>query len=254
MMWKAIGQSVIGSSHIATGKGCEDAIAYEELNGKNGSTLVCCISDGAGSAAHSGFAAQFAVSKASELIREIVLHEPELTEALIYTVAEGVYHGLEQQAAQQNVPMCEYACTLLGCIITEKTSAFFQVGDGAIIRNDHADGYCTIWWPQNGEYHNTTYFITDDNSFANLHILLTDTPVHEVALLTDGLQMLALNMESTSVHQPFFRDLFTFLRQADTDDKVAVLNRKLAEFLNSDRINLRTDDDKTLFLATRQAV
>lgn len=254
MMWKAIGKSITGSSHIATGKGCEDAITYEELSGKNGNTLICCISDGAGSATHAAYAAQYTVTKATELIREIVLNESELTEALIYTIAEDIYHGLEQEAMQQEVPMCEYACTLLGCIITEGTSAFFQVGDGAIIRNDEADGYCTVWWPQNGEYHNTTYFITDDNSFANLRVLITDTPVQEVALLTDGLQMLALNMETTSVHQPFFRDLFTFLRQADTENKVAVLNRKLAEFLDSERINLRTDDDKTLFLATRQAV
>lgn len=254
MIWKAIGKSVVGSSHIATGKGCEDAIAYEELSSKNGNTLICCISDGAGSATYAGYAAQYTVAKANELMREIVQQEAELTEALIYTIAEGIYLGLEQEATQQGVAMCEYACTLLGCIITEGTSAFFQVGDGAIIRNDEADGYCTVWWPQNGEYHNTTYFITDDNNFANLHVLITDTPIQEVGLLTDGLQMLALNMETTSVHQPFFRDLFTFLRQADTDDKTAVLNRKLAEFLDSERINLRTDDDKTLFLATRQVV
>jgi hypothetical protein len=75
--------------------------------------------------------------------------------------------------------------------------------------------------------------------------------VDEVAIFTDGLQMLALNMESRTVHQPFFSDLFRYLRMANDADKVSILNGKLATYLDSPGINGRTDDDKTLFLATR---
>lgn len=255
MMWKAIGRSVAGTSHTAIGKGCEDAICYEVLNAKNGSkVLVCCISDGAGSAAHAAFASTYTVNKVLEFARHLISHDDDLSEAQIYALAEDVYYGLEREAIQNETSINEYACTMSGCIIMEGKSAFFQVGDGAIIRDDEANGYSAIWWPQTGEYHNTTYFITDDSGFANFHVMVTDTPIHEVAIFTDGLQMLALNMETSSVHQPFFRDLFNVLRHADSEEKTSVLNRKLAEFLNSDRINQRTDDDKTLFMATRLSV
>ena len=42
-----------------------------------------------------------------------------------------------------------------------------------------------------------------------------------------------------------------YLRMADNNEKINVLNRKLEEYLNGRQINERTDDDKTLFLATR---
>jgi hypothetical protein len=38
---------------------------------------------------------------------------------------------------------------------------------------------------------------------------------------------------------------------ADSADKTEMLNKRLAEYLDSTQINERTDDDKTLFLATR---
>jgi len=75
--------------------------------------------------------------------------------------------------------------------------------------------------------------------------------IKEIAIFTDGLQLLTLNNESLSVHQPFFQDLFKWLRMATQEEHLQVLGRKLGEYLNSEPINNRTDDDKTLFLATR---
>ena len=252
MTWKAIGQSVTGTSHIATGKGCEDAVRYTVLTDTRGNEiLVCCVSDGAGSAAHAAFASTLTATKTLEYARHFAEHEEELTEAHIYALAEDIYHGLAEEAAASQTPISEYSCTMAACILAHDRSAFIQIGDGAIVRHDGYDGYNTVWWPQTGEYHNTTYFITDDSCLGNLQVMVTDAPVAEIALFTDGLQLLALNMENSAVHQPFFKDLFHYLRQADTTDKIAVLDRKLAEYLDSPRINERTDDDKTLFMATR---
>jgi hypothetical protein len=85
----------------------------------------------------------------------------------------------------------------------------------------------------------------------NLKIIKILEPVHEVALTTDGLQMLVLNNETSTLHQPFFTSLFKGLRIADDSEKIEILNKKLREYLSSSIINERTDDDKTLFLATR---
>ena len=91
----------------------------------------------------------------------------------------------------------------------------------------------------------------DDPSLGNLNITILDERVDEVAIFTDGLQLLALNTETSSVHQPFFTSLFHVLRMAGDTEKQELLTGRLTEYLNSKAINDRTDDDKTLFLATR---
>jgi hypothetical protein len=250
MTWKAIGQSIAGTSHTIQGKGCDDAIGYAILP-DNGNALVCAASDGAGSAKHAAWAAALTVKKTTSFAASVISNNETLAEAHIYALAEEIYAALGQQAEADGEPLEEYACTLLGCIITDICSVFFQVGDGAIVRNDGSGFYTPLWWPENGEYLNTTSFIIDDRNFGNLNITIIEERVDEVAIFTDGLQMLSLNMESRMVHQPFFSDLFRYLRMANDADKVSILNSKLATYLDSPGINERTDDDKTLFLATR---
>lgn len=252
MMWKAIGQSVTGTSHTATGKPCEDSVAYAIIPAHDGTeVLACCVSDGAGSARYAAWASAYVTHAVLEHARRLATYNEELDESRIYALCEDLYDNLQLEAERNEVPLNEYSCTLLGCIALHNRTAWFQVGDGALIHDDGAGGYATQWWPHNGEYQNTTSFLIDDQSMGHLEIVIVDEPVQEVAIFTDGLQMLTLNMESRSVHQPFFTDLFRYLRMADNEEKLTVLNSKLAAYLDGPAINQRTDDDKTLFLATR---
>jgi hypothetical protein len=73
--------------------------------------------------------------------------------------------------------------------------------------------------------------------------------VDEVSLLTDGLQMLALCLGDKRVHSPFFLPMFRALRATDS---TSALQKPFRDFLSSPRVNDRTDDDKTLILATRR--
>lgn len=99
--------------------------------------------------------------------------------------------------------------------------------------------------------HNSTTFLIDDPNFRNLKTKIIEESIQEVAIFTDGLQMLTLNNESESVHQPFFKDLFKWLRMVSSEEHLSVLNGKLSAYLSGNVINSRTDDDKTLLLATR---
>jgi len=85
----------------------------------------------------------------------------------------------------------------------------------------------------------------------SLQVVVLQEKINEIALLTDGLQMLTLSMDNMTVHQPFFKGFFHHLRMADTSEKTELLDTLLAKYLDSTAINARTDDDKTLFLATR---
>src|SRR5208282_2256447 len=105
-----------------------------------------------------------------------------------------------------------------------------------------------IFWPQSGEYANTTCFLTDPHYETEMAFFFEDERVDQVALFTDGLQMLALNYAEKTGHSPFFLPLFQKLADAPSSEElVEPLNR----FLDSPRVNERTDDDKTLVLAVR---
>jgi len=252
MRWKAIGKAVQGTSHLQSNKLCEDALAYTVVTSPlNGEVLVCCVADGAGSAKYAAEASSLVTSKTVDYLSKQITNSNELTEADIMSVAEQLYDELNELAAQHNEPLNEFSCTFLGCVLFNTKSLFFQVGDGAIIRDDGNNNFVAVWWPQNGEYSNTTSFLIDDDNFSQLKITVVEDSIQEVALFTDGLQMLTLNNESLSVHQPFFTGMFKWLRMATKEEDITILNRKLGEYLDSDTINSRTDDDKTLFLATR---
>jgi hypothetical protein len=72
--------------------------------------------------------------------------------------------------------------------------------------------------------------------------------VTAAAGFTDGIQALALNFAAKCVHVPFFESMLAALRECD--DETSLLS-PLISFLSSERVNQRTDDDKTLVLARR---
>ena len=67
-----------------------------------------------------------------------------------------------------------------------------------------------------------------------------------VALLTDGLQSLALKLPAATPHAPFFRPLFQFASDP-------LKSGEIAGWMASPKVAARTDDDLTLLLAVRMA-
>ena len=147
----------------------------------------------------------------------------------------------------------DFACTLVAAIVEDDRAAFVQVGDGAIVIAAPADpaGYSCVFWPQRGEYANTTYFATDVDARTRLEFSSYEGRVEEIALFTDGMQSLALEYQSQTAHAPFFRPVFAPIR-AGPRGHAEKLSSALASFLGSARVNARTDDDKTLILASRR--
>ena len=132
-----------------------------------------------------------------------------------------------------------------------------QVGDGAVVVHwedtpQSSDGYDWIFWADEAAYANETTFLTDERAAGNLQHTLVNYRLDEVALFTDGLQRLALHYETRTAHAPFFEPMFAPLRAAANDGRANELSASLAAFLDSPSVNERTDDDKTLILATRR--
>lgn len=238
-MWKLIFGSVLGTSHVQSGLPCQD---YCD-GAITGTTLVAACADGAGSAEHSQLGSKAAVDRFMEVASGDAMPTKEQVEEWVYAARE---HLLEVAAANGSTPR-QLACTFLAALVGDGWVAFAQVGDGVIVF-DGPDGYNFAFWPDNGEYANTTRFLSDDDYQQHLRVDIDKRRVSELAVLTDGLQMLALDIAGVKVHDRFFAPLFKTVRNGPD---LAVLQTELLDFMGSKRVNDRTDDDKTLLLATR---
>lgn len=254
MNWKVVQASVIGTSHAERDVACQDDCAAFTFLAPNGEEcFVALVSDGAGSAICGGKGAMIACETGIRLIEQWVNQAQSLSDLSVEAVAlwvDTIRYELWLASRAEGLTPRDYACTLLGAVIGEKSAAFFQVGDGGIVIGE-GDGFRPVFWPDSGEYANMTYFITDENVLFHLHSEVSSKASLEVAVFSDGIQRLALHYQSRTAHKPFFEPMFAKLREAQSNE-CDLLSEQLAKFLDSSRINERTDDDKTLILATRR--
>lgn len=248
--WRILHDSAAGTSHEAAGTPCQDSCDARATQPAEEEFLILACADGAGSASLSDVGSalacrRFVEAACAELQGGTSL--AALDESAVARWVKAVRRALQVEADARGIVVRELACTLLTAVVGESAALFAQVGDGAIIVGEMG-GYSPVFWPQNGEYANTTHFVTDAGWEAALQKRRWRGRLEEVALLTDGLQMLALNFSTRSVHAAFFAPFFGALRAAEAHDELRV---PLRQFLNSPQVNARTDDDKTLLLATR---
>lgn len=251
--WRLVGASIAGSSHEIAGVLCQDSHVLAVVDTTAGHVLISIVADGAGSASLSGRGSRLACDTAREAIERYIVTDPaltRLTDDQVHRWIDECAMRLEETANVLDVPVRELACTLLVAVIGETRACFAQLGDGAIVI-EHAGVLDAITWPQNGEFANTTLFITDPKDRAELQVEFVEGLVGEVALLTDGVELLALRLREHRPHAPFFASMFESVRSLELSD-VAEAETSLGDFLSSDRVRARTDDDLTLVLASRR--
>jgi hypothetical protein len=255
-MWKYGFASVAGASHLKSSSPCQDASRCEVFVGPDGEEILLAVaSDGAGSAAHAQLGAQLACDLfISEAQARFASQRgwAQLADGFIQDWI-GNFQRLTAGWSGEAQKTQDFACTLLAAVVGQGSAVYFQIGDGAIVesRREEPDRYVVVCWPQQGEYANTTNFLTDADAAAKIFVALKSGAVDEVALFTDGIQSLVLDYRAQSAHSPFFAPLFAWLRPR-AGGYSQELSDSLARYLNSEKINSRTDDDKTLILATRK--
>ena len=105
-----------------------------------------------------------------------------------------------------------------------------------------------VFKPQNGEFLNTTHFITEPIYKNTLMLTVSEDVIYKVAMFTDGIELIALDMTNMKPHEPFFKPFFSALEKCQILGNNEKLSVQLASFLNSERVNQKSDDDKTLVL------
>jgi hypothetical protein len=251
-MWRFAAQSVQGAHHRVASEPCQDSCLVRTFGSEERSALVACAADGAGSARHSDRGSRLVCQSIVE--SAAAYHESngsfdDLTSQLALEWCDAARRAVSELAEIAGGFMRDFACTLCAAIVSETRSVFVQIGDGAIVAC-RGDVCGVVFWPQSGEYVNTTNFLTSVDYREQIQTCQVNGGFSDIAVLTDGIERLALRFDSFTAHLPFFKPLFAAVRGA-TD--VEALTRDLARFLDSESIQHKTDDDKTLILACRLA-
>jgi Protein phosphatase 2C len=258
--WRVAAASVAGAAHARSGAPCQDASRFSLVSseGGPGRVLAAVVADGAGSACRAEAGSRLAcayVLGAIEALLSAGGGAGDVDRGRVEIWLASLRTETERLAADEGLTARDYASTLLAAVVGEDRAAFFQVGDGAMVIDAAAPdaGYECVFWPQHEEYENITFFAAEPDASEHLLCAVLERRIGELAMFSDGLQRLALDFAARRPHPPFFRSMLSPLRDpsggAAADDDV--LSGALAAFLDSPRVNARTEDDKTLVLAVR---
>ncbi len=118
----------------------------------------------------------------------------------------------------------------------------FHIGDGVgVVEFD--DGTSVLSLPENGEYANETYFVTQDEWSAHLRVTPFSGRVRCLALMSDGAMSFAF--KKTGLFRPFMDPVVSYLNNTEEAEGSEALLATLA----GEGTWTITSDDKTLLVA-----
>ncbi len=252
MVWRAISRSSIGTSHKKQQLPCQDygrCIISQNI-------IIGAVADGAGSAKYSDIGAKFAVETALSYLWEFQKKKPywqersrprsdEPVRKLFVKTLERVVTALQKQAVKGGYSLNDLACTLLVFVATPHWIAAMQIGDGFIVVRCQEKDHQLLFPPDKGEFINETTFVTSSNALNEMQVCVQPGKLMFICASTDGLERVAIRLSDWTPFKPFFQPLEECLYE---DTHLAQKDEYIRNFLDSDRLNARTDDDKTLLL------
>jgi serine/threonine protein phosphatase PrpC len=247
--WCVVGTAVAGESHLRKGIPCQDYQSWRLLPSGDGQALLVALADGAGSAEHSHLGARLAVETALQALESGLTcgdSSPLDFENCMRLAFDSAQQALFETAEADDIPLRSLATTLTCIAAVDGFITVGQLGDGSVVVQTSDEELVAVTQPQRGEYANETYFLVQEDALEYLQVQVLHYPVRALAVLSDGLMRLAMQMPSNQPHVPFFKPLFAFA--ASVKDPEAA-SGQLASFLSSERVSARTEDDKSLVLA-----
>lgn len=234
-----MGCSVAGSSHIKNCTPCEDYCGWQI----SPDSVLMAVADGAGSASHAQIGAKVAVETALHTLSKPSLNQSDCSDLKL--ASENALQAVIERAEALGLEPSDLASTLILVIASPARIVALQIGDGATIFTSPSGSYESCTTPPESEYANETTFLTSKNAIETCQIVERNTAVHQVAVITDGLQRIALQMPQATPFIPFFQPILQFAANSPETGE-----EELKRFLQSPRITSRTDDDLTLLIAT----
>lgn len=251
--WAWAAAACKGTSHEKTGVRLQDAFVCSSVKSHLEEYFFGVISDGAGSADYGGQGASIICNTVSRAIKnhQIIVNgfPPDSTiETWVDTARDLIFQASEKRGLSPR----DFAATLLCVISNGDESLVIHVGDGCVVLKEENSGdWIAPTWPEQGEFASTTFFVTDEFGL-RLRINRHTERISAIALFSDGLERLALDFQQTKPFNGFLEGMIKPLTSSTHFGKDKSLSTALKSYLNSDAINSRTDDDKSLIIATRK--
>lgn len=247
--YEGIFASEIGSSHRDRGEEKQDSAAI--LNDKNGN-ITFCLSDGAGSSKcsqHSSkISADFIASALLELPEEI---KNRGVGAWINDYIVQCVLDLRKFLFKEfdTYDLRDYHCTLVAGILFQGNCLVAHIGDGAIIAGTcdvTKDAIClneklVVSEPENGEYKNETFFLTEPHWLSHLRIKFIPNVDWLIAGTDGGIDLLS---ERDKLNDNYVFELMSTLWFLPRKRKEEGLQLHLGS-TEADEI---TNDDKSLVI------
>lgn len=252
MAWRAVARSVIGVRHQTQKLPCQDYGQHHTFR----EVVVGAIADGAGSAKYAEIGAKVAVERVLQFLassEQSIKKKNRLTHAFTEQEASAVFRkavelaiaALQQTAATDQCSLSDLACTLLVFLATPNWLAAMQIGDGFILTRCQNESYQLLFQPDRGEFANETTFVTSTDALESMQVKVLDRKQQFICASTDALERVAIRLSDWTPFSPFFQPLEDYMKETahpEEDDAY------LMSFLESERLNQRIDDDKTLLL------
>lgn len=236
MAWTVTAAKQAGTAHLRHGEGCADAFAVASGDG----VLALAVADGAGSARCGADGAVHAAGRAVELA---------LRETDPRSVFQGTLDSLLARVGDR--PPADFHTTLLLAVLRDDTLSVGNIGDGWVVVRE-AGALRAVAAPERSEYVNETFFLTSRGALDDaVYEVVPASGLDAVALLTDGSAWFSIDLDNRTPSAALFGKLFDFA--ADASRPAEERDEELARFLSSEMVLRKTDDDKTLILAVRDA-
>jgi len=253
--WRIAHASAIGLAHLNQNTECQDRFACRTLEtAAEGEVLIAVIADGAGSTTDGQTGAEIACRTFVEQIAGFLAIKDVSLKSLTPDFGrrwiEYFQRKIAEKAEQNKKEPRDYASTLVGACVGESSAAFFQIGDGGIVfsASGLAQSYRFAIAPVEAEYVNVTDFVTDETAAESLRFELVEEKIEDLILFSDGIYAVAVDYQKGAPHEPFLMPMIAPLRNGGAPNG---LNEKLGNFLSSPKLDEKTDDDKTIILASR---
>ena len=243
-MWHTQTAAVTGSGHQRQGLPCQDKTWSLEANG----VTAIALADGAGSAQLSHEGAEIAVQTICRTLCEQfdeLYASPSPMEMRMKALRE-VRRRICLHAAEQNAAIGNFACTLLAVAVRGDEYLLVHVGDG-VIGYQKSGKLLVASRPQNGEFANTTTFVTSSDVLQKARVLRGRQPKLEgFVLMSDGCET-ALYQKKKAAIAPLVGRLFqrAELLEHSTAESLLQMALKCA-------VSPCTHDDCSLAVMTRK--
>jgi serine/threonine protein phosphatase PrpC len=248
--WSYAYASCIGTSHLKLGSRKDD-VCRATVSSAYSNIFIGIICDGAGSAKWGGAGAWITASAIYRNCHAYFNNERSFPDdRIIWNWIDEARDKIFRVSTSRSAQLNDFATTLILTMSDGNNSLVAHIGDGGVvIQSEETKEWQCLSFPEHGEYASTTRFITEDET-PDLRINRIDSCISSLFLFSDGIERLALDFKTREPFSPFFNQMVQPLQINSGCGHLNNLSKSLKNYLNSDTINSRTDDDKSLIIAS----